>query len=88
MQSKVGLVFEGVISGVTEWGMYVELVENKIEGLVLLKELEGDYYVFDERNFCITGHHTKRKFQLGQTVKVQILRANLQRRQLDFTIAE
>ena len=86
MQDKLGHVYDGVISGVTEWGMYVEIVENKIEGMVSLRDMDDDYYVFDEKNFCIVGHNSKNKYQLGDKLKIQIVRANLQKRQLDFMI--
>ncbi len=88
MEDKIGEVFEGVISGVTEWGFYVELSENMIEGMVSIKDLEGDYYYFDEANFQITGYHHGKKYQLGDLVKVEIVSANLQRRQLDLFIVE
>ncbi len=84
MSGKIGQVFDGVISGVTEWGLYVELVENKCEGMVPLRELDDDFYIFDEKNYCIIGKRTAKKFQLGDEVKVEIVRANLLKRQLDF----
>ncbi len=88
MSDKVGQVFEGVISGVTEWGIYVELVENKCEGLVHIRNLDDDFYEFDEDNYCLTGKRNNRRFQLGDTITVAISRANLEKRQLDFIPAQ
>ncbi|MFO7923711.1 MAG: ribonuclease R [Bacteroidales bacterium] len=88
MSDKVGEVFKGVISGVTEWGLYVELVENKCEGLVHIRNLDDDFYEFDEDNYCLTGRHNKKRYQLGDNITVKISRANLEKKQLDFTPAE
>ncbi len=84
MQDKLGEVFEGTISGVTEWGIYVELNENKCEGMISIKTLDGDYYIFDEANYCIVGQYNKKKFQLGDPIRVQVAKANLEAKQLDF----
>ena len=86
MSDKIGQQYKGVISGVTEWGIYVELEENKCEGMVPLHELTDDYYQFDEKNYCITGRRSRRKYQLGDEVLIEILRANLEKKQLDFKI--
>lgn len=88
MQDKLGQIFEGVISGLTEWGMYVEIAATKIEGMVSLKDLQDDYYTFDEKNFCIVGHRHKRKYQLGDMLKVQIIRTNMQKKQIDMLLVE
>ena len=88
MSDKLGMVFEGVISGVTEWGLYVELIENKCEGLVHIRSLDDDFYEFDEDNYCLNGRHSKKRFQLGDTLSVKIVRANLEKKQLDFTPVE
>lgn len=85
MQDKVGQEFMGVISGVTDWGIYVEL-ENKCEGMVPMNSLNDDFYIFDEKNYCLVGRHTHRKYQLGDEVKVEITRANLEKKQLDFRL--
>ena len=87
MADKIGVVFKGVISGVKDWGIYVELEENKCEGMIPLHELTDDYYEFDEKNYCITGRRTHKKYQLGDEIEVQVVRANLERKQLDFRIA-
>ncbi len=88
MLDKVGKHFEGIISGVTEWGIYVEIIENKCEGMVPIRELTDDFYEYDEDSYSITGRHTKKKYQLGDPVKVEILRTNLPKRQLDFAVVE
>ncbi len=88
MADKVGQVFEGVISGVTEWGLYVELSENKIEGLVPLREMEDDYYEFDAKNYCIVGNNNRKVYQLGDIIKVEITRTDLLRKVIDFAITE
>ena len=86
MSDKIGQIFDGVISGVTEWGFFVELVDNKCEGLVAMRELVDDFYEFDEDNFCITGKHKHKRYQLGDPVKVEVYRANLPKKQLDFRL--
>lgn len=86
MQDKLGEVYEGVISAVTEWGLYVELDENKCEGLVPVRDLADDYYDFDEKNFCLTGRKYHNKYTLGDIVRVQVARADLDKKQLDFAL--
>lgn len=88
MSDKIGQVFDGVISGVTEWGLYVELNENKCEGLVPMRDLDDDYYEFDEKNYCLIGKRHRQIYRLGDPVTVKIAHANLQRKQLDFVLAE
>ncbi|MBW8330986.1 MAG: ribonuclease R [Prolixibacteraceae bacterium] len=85
MQDKIGEEFSGVISGVTEWGIFVEL-ENKCEGMVSVSSLADDFYIFDEKNYCLVGRHSHQKFQLGDVVNVEIIRANLEKKQLDFRL--
>jgi ribonuclease R len=85
MQDKIGEEFNGIISGVTEWGIFVEL-ENKCEGMVSVSSLADDFYIFDEKNYCLAGRHSHQKFQLGDVVKVEIIRANLEKKQLDFRL--
>lgn len=87
MKDHMGEVFEGVISGVTESGIYVEITENKCEGMVPLRDLDDDYYEFDERNFCLRGRRRGNRYSLGDTVKVKVARANLERKLLDFVLA-
>lgn len=88
MSEHIGSEFEGVISGVTEWGIYVEINENKCEGMVPMRDLGDDYYDFDEKNYCLTGRKLHRKFSLGDDIKIKVARANLEKKQLDFTLAE
>lgn len=87
MIDNVGEEFEGTISGVTEWGFYVELNDNKCEGMVSIRELEDDYYEFDEENYCIVGRSHKITYRLGDEVKVLVTKANLAAKQLDFVLA-
>jgi len=87
MQDKIGQEFSGVISGVTDWGIYVEL-ENKCEGMVSVNSLDDDFYIFDEKNYCLVGRHSHRTYQLGDDVKVEIARANLEKKQLDFRLVQ
>jgi ribonuclease R len=87
MQGHIGKIYPGVISGITDWGIYVEL-ENKIEGMVPIRELDDDFYIFDEKNYALVGRHSGRTYQLGDDVKVKIWRTNLERKQLDFLLTE
>ena len=88
MADKVGQTFLGTISGVTQWGFYVELNDTKCEGLVSIFELEGDRYEFDEENYCIVGRYHRKVYQLGDQVMIQVAKANLVARQLDFLLAD
>ena len=88
MSDRLGEVYDGVISGVTEWGLYVELDENKCEGLVPMRDLADDYYDFDERNYCLVGRRYNHRYRLGDKIKVQVARCNLERKQLDFVIVD
>jgi ribonuclease R len=88
MSDKRGMEFEGVISGVTEWGFFVELIETKCEGLVSMRELTDDFYEFDEKNYCISGRRKRKKYQLGDQVRVEVWRANLPKKQLDFRLVQ
>jgi ribonuclease R len=86
MSDKIGLIFDGTISGVTEWGIYVELNENKCEGMIPVRDLGDDYYVFDDKNYCIIGKHFGKKFQLGDPITVRIKKTNLEKKQMDFSL--
>jgi ribonuclease R len=85
MQDHIGKIYPGVISGVTDWGIFVEL-ENKIEGMIPLRELDDDFYIFDEKNYRIVGRHTLKSYQLGDEITVKIWRTNLEKKQLDFQL--
>jgi ribonuclease R len=87
MKDHIGEEFDGIISGVTEWGFYVELNDSKCEGLVHIRELDDDYYFFDEDNYAIIGKRNKKAYQLGDPVRISIVRADLQKKQLDYTLA-
>ena len=86
MSERIGNIYEGVISGVTDFGFFVEIIENKCEGLVPMRDLKDDYYEFDEQNYCLKGRREKKVYRLGDPVNVQVLRANLEKRQLDFKL--
>lgn len=86
MSDKIGKAYDGVISGVTEWGIYVEINENKCEGMIPIRDLDDDFYELDEKNFRLVGRRTRREYRLGQPVSIQVARANLDRKQLDFTL--
>lgn len=86
MQTHKNTTFSGVISGVTEWGIYVEIIDNKCEGMVRIKDLTKDYFTFDSENYALVGEKTKQRYQLGDQVLVKVKNADLIRRHLDFTI--
>lgn len=88
MQDKVGKEFDAVISGVSKWGIFVEIKENKCEGLVSLRDMEDDYYYLDEENYCVIGQRYNKIYKLGDDVRIIVKRANLAKKQLDFTFAE
>ena len=88
MSAHLGETFDGVISGVTEWGIYVELTANKCEGMIPIRDLDDDYYVFDEKNYCLVGRRHHRRYQLGDELRVQIAKTNLDKKQLDFALAD
>ena len=88
MGDHLGEVYEGIISGVTEWGLYVELVSNKCEGLVPVRDLADDYYDYDAKNYTLTGRKYNNRYRLGDRVNVQVARADLQKKQLDFVLVD
>jgi ribonuclease R len=88
MGERVGQEYEGTISGVTEWGLYVEINENKCEGMVPMRDLDDDFYDFDEKNYCLIGRKKHKKYSLGDPVKIKVARANLEKKQLDFALVE
>ena len=88
LADKVGHVYDGIIAGVTDWGIYVEINENKCEGMIPIRELNDDFYELDEKNFTIIGRRRGRRFQLGDPIRVEIARVNLEKRQLDLVLAE
>jgi len=88
LEDNIGSVYLGIISGVTEWGMYVEIEENKCEGMIRLRDISDDFYVLDEKNYCIIGQRKKRKYQLGDEVKIKVKKVDLSKRQIDFSLVQ
>jgi ribonuclease R len=88
MSERLGQEYDGTISGVTEWGLYVEINENKCEGMVPMRDLDDDFYDFDEKNYCLIGRKKHKKYSLGDPVKIKVARANLEKKQLDFALVE
>ncbi|WP_159949637.1 ribonuclease R [Polaribacter septentrionalilitoris] len=88
MQDHKDEVFDGVITGVTEWGIYVEITKNKCEGMVRIRDIKSDYYIFDEEQYAIVGQSTKQMYQLGDNVQVKVKKTDLERKHLDFDLIE
>ena len=86
LKNNVGGIYSGVISGVTDWGIYVELTENMCEGLVKVSSMSDDHYIFNQKNQCLEGFQTKKTYQIGQKVKIKIVSADLEKKQLDFIL--
>ena len=86
MQDKVGQEFEGTVSGITEWGMYVEIEPTKVEGMVMLREIKEDFFIYDEKNFCLVGKATRKKFTLGDKVRIKVYKTNLEQKLIDYTL--
>ncbi|MEK7641412.1 MAG: ribonuclease R [Patescibacteria group bacterium] len=87
MSTRVGQVFEGTISGVTKWGMYVEEKETRSEGMIGMRNLGNDFYVFDEKTYSIVGQKTGKRYTLGDAVKFKVLAADIEKKMLDFGLA-
>ena len=88
MQSHLGETYSGIISGVTEWGLYVELNDNLCEGLVPMRDLADDFYDFDEKNHCLVGRRRNHRYRLGDNVDIKVARADLEKKQLDFVLLD
>ena len=88
MADKLGCVYDAHISGIQSYGIYCEIDENHCEGMVPMRDLGDDYYEFDEKNYCLVGRRHHHKYQLGDPVRIQVAKANIEKRQLDFTIAD
>ena len=86
LKNKVGKVYDGIISGVTEWGLYIEITANKCEGLVKISSIKNDHYIYNEKTYSITGYRTKKSYQLGEKVRIKIQRADLEKKQMDFIL--
>ena len=88
MAEKLGETYDAHISGITSYGIYAEIDENHCEGMIPMRDLGDDYYDFDERNFCLIGRRHHHRYQLGDAIRIQVAKANLEKKQLDFTVAE
>jgi ribonuclease R len=88
MADKLGETYDAHISGIQSYGIYCEIDENHCEGMVPMHDLDDDYYDFDERNYCLVGRRRHHKYQLGDPIRIKVARANIEKRQLDFTLAE
>ena len=88
MSDKIGEVYDAHISGIQSYGIYCEIDDNHCEGMVPMHDLDDDYYDFDEKNYCLVGRRRHHKYQLGDPIRIQVARANIEKRQLDFTLAE
>ena len=88
MADKIGNTYDAHISGITSYGIYCEIDENHCEGMVPLHDLDDDYYDFDERNYCLVGRHHRHKYQLGDPIRIVVAKANVEKRQLDFSLDE
>ena len=86
MQGKVGQEFEGSVSGITEWGMYVEIEPSKVEGMVMLREIKEDFFIYDEKNYCLIGKATRKRFTLGDKVRIKVDKTNLEQKLIDYTL--
>ncbi|WP_158828243.1 ribonuclease R [Mucilaginibacter lacusdianchii] len=86
LQDNIGSMFNGVISGVTEWGMYVQIIENNCEGMIRLRDISDDFYTLDEKNYAIIGQRKKKVYQLGDEVRIKVKNVDLVKRQIDFTL--
>lgn len=86
MQDKIGNIYDGTVSGVTEWGLYVEIEPTKVEGMVSLRDIKTDFFEYDEKNYCVIGKSSHKKYTLGDKVKVKVLKANLEQKTIDFAL--
>jgi len=88
LKDQVGSIYSGVISGVTEWGMYVEIIENKCEGMIRLRDISDDFYTLDEKNYAIIGQRKKKVYQLGDEVQIRVKNVDLTKKQIDFSLVQ
>ena len=86
MKDKIGDTFDGFISGITEWGIYVEVFPFKIEGMILVRDIADDFFYFDEKASMLIAHYSDKKYRIGDKIKIKVLRADLIKRQLDFQL--
>jgi len=88
MSDKVGQTFEGTVSGVSEWGIYVEEKETKSEGMIKARDIDDDYYEFDKKTYSMVGQKTKRKFTLGDSIKFKVMSADVEKKMLDYALVK
>ena len=88
MGEHLGECYDAHISGIQSYGIYAEIDENHCEGMIPMRDLDDDYYDFDEKNYCLVGRRHHNRYQLGEPIRIQVASANLERKQLDFTLAE
>jgi ribonuclease R len=88
IQNRVGQVFDGVVTGITEWGIFIEMIENKCEGMIRIKDLDDDYYYFDEKSYSLKAHNSGNEIHLGDKMKVRVTRADVVRKQIDMQLVE
>ncbi|PJJ84821.1 ribonuclease R [Mucilaginibacter auburnensis] len=88
LEDHIGTIYDGVISGVTEWGMYVEIIENKCEGMIRLRDISDDFYTLDEKNFAIIGQRKKKIYRLGDEVQIKVKQVDLTKKQIDFSLVQ
>ena len=86
MSSRIAKVFKGIISGVTEWGIYVEEIETKCEGLVRVRDISDDFYIFNEKKLELVGQKKKKRYRLGDTVKIKVKSVDLERKTIDYLL--
>jgi len=86
MSKRKGIVFDGVISGITEWGMYVEEIDTKCEGLVRVRDMAGDFYIFNEKKLELVGQKKKKRYRLGDHVKIKVKAVDLERKTIDYAL--
>ncbi len=86
MHDKVGNEYEGTISGVTEWGIYVEIEPTKVEGMVSLRDIKDDFFIFDEKNYCVVGKSSRVKFTLGDKVRIRVSKVNIEQKLIDYEL--
>lgn len=88
LHSKTGNVYNAVISGITHFGIFVEINENLAEGLIRLRDMESDYYIYDEKQYAIIGKHTGKRYRLGDRITVQLVRVDIEKREIDFVLSD
>ena len=88
LKDQIGTVYTGIISGVTEWGMYVEIIENKCEGMIRLRDISDDFYTLDEKNYAIIGQRKKKVYRLGDEVRIKVKNVDLTKKQIDFSLVQ